>query len=80
MYNVKRLKHYRLTFNKICKKLKITKEMTKLEATAKVSGFRGKYTDDELSAKLGITRPTLYARLLKHNWKLGEIQLILSLK
>lgn len=54
--------------------------MTKLEATAKVSGFRGKYTDEELASKLGITRPTLYARLLKNNWKLGELQLILSLK
>ncbi len=53
--------------------------MTKIEATAKVSGFRGKYTDEELASKLGITRPTLYARLLKHNWKLGELQLILSL-
>lgn len=53
--------------------------MTKIEATAKVSGFRGKYTDDELAIKLGITRPTLYARLLKHNWKLGEMQLVKNL-
>lgn len=53
--------------------------MTKIEATAKVSGFRGKYTDDELATKLGITRPTLYARLLKHNWKLGEMQLVKNL-
>lgn len=50
--------------------------MTKIEATAKISGFRGKYTDDELASKLGITRPTLYVRLLKHNWKLGEMQLV----
>lgn len=54
--------------------------MTKLEATAKVSGFMGKYTDDEIAKKLGITRPTLYARLLKHNWKLGELQLVIQLK
>lgn len=53
--------------------------MTKIEATAKVSGFRGKYTDEELSLRLGISRPTLYARLLKNNWKLGEMQLIISL-
>lgn len=53
--------------------------MTKLEASYKVSGFRGKYTDEQLSNKLGISRPTLYARLLKHNWKLGEIQLIILL-
>lgn len=53
--------------------------MTKSEATAKVSGFRGKYTDEELATKLGISRPTLYVRLAKNNWKLGEIQLVLKL-
>lgn len=57
----------------------MTKNITKIEASAKVSGYRGKYTDDELAKKLGITRPTLYVRLLKHNWKLGELQLVISL-
>jgi len=50
--------------------------MTRLEATTKVSGFRGKYTDEEIAKKIGITKPTLYARLLKHNWKLSEVHLI----
>lgn len=50
--------------------------MTKLEASAKISGFRGKYTDEEICKKIGISKPTLYARLSKHNWKVSELYLI----
>lgn len=53
--------------------------MTKIEASAKVSGYIGKYTYEEISEKLGVTRATLYARLLKHNWKLGELELVKKL-
>lgn len=53
--------------------------MNKLAVTAKVSGFIGKYTYDEIATKLGITRTTLYTRLVKHNWKLGEIELVKKL-
>ena len=50
--------------------------ITKLEATVKVNKLLLSYTYDDLSAKIGITKPTLYARLAKHNWKLGELSLI----
>ena len=53
--------------------------MTKSEASTKVSGFIGKYTYDDIAKKLDMTRTTLYSRLLKHNWKLGEIELIKKL-
>ena len=53
--------------------------MTKLETSTKVSGFIGKYTYDEVAKKLDMTRSTLYARLLKHNWKMGEIELVKKL-
>ncbi len=53
--------------------------MTKLEASTKVSGFIGKYTYDEIAKKLDMTRSTLYSRLVKHNWKLGEIELVKKL-
>lgn len=53
--------------------------MTKLETSTKVSGFIGKYTYDEVAKKLDMTRTTLYARLLKHNWKMGEIELVKKL-
>ena len=53
--------------------------MTKLEASTRVAGFIGKYTYDEIAKKLDITRATLYSRLLKHNWKMGEIELVKKL-
>ena len=50
--------------------------MTKIEATWKVQNFRTRMTDEELCKKIGISKPTLYTRLNKHNRKLGEIALI----
>ncbi len=49
---------------------------TKLEATVKANKLLISCSHDNLAAKLGITKPTLYARLAKHNWKLGELSLI----
>ena len=54
--------------------------MTKEQATLKVQGFRGNYTDEEIAGKLGVSKPTLYTRLKQHNWKKGEISLIEKLK
>lgn len=50
--------------------------MTKLEATTKVQRFRNSFTDEELSKKIGITKPTLYTRIARHNWKVSELFLI----
>ncbi len=50
--------------------------MTKLETTAKVQRLRISYTDEELSKKIGITRPTLNSRVANHKWKVSEIFLI----
>lgn len=50
--------------------------MTNLETTTKVHSLLIKFKHDELAKKIGITKPTLYARLFNHNWKLGEKSLI----
>ncbi len=50
--------------------------MTNKEATLKVKGFRGNVSDEVLAEKIGISRPTLYTRLAKDNWKKGEVELI----
>lgn len=51
--------------------------MEKHPLTAKVARLRGiKFTDEELSELIGISRPTLYVRLEKSNWKKGELELI----
>lgn len=50
--------------------------MTKLEATSKIQRLRLSFTDEDLVKKIGITKPTLYARISKHNWKASEIFLI----
>lgn len=50
--------------------------MTKLETTTKVQRLRLSYTDEELSKKIGITRPTLNSRIANHKWKVSEIFLI----
>jgi predicted DNA-binding protein (UPF0251 family) len=50
--------------------------MTKIEATAKAQRLRLSYNDEELAKKIGISKPTLYTRLTKHNWKLSELHLI----
>ena len=57
----------------------LTKNMTKEEATLKVKGLKGNITDEQLSKKIGISQPTFYTRLLKSNWKKGEIELIKNL-
>ena len=54
--------------------------MTKLEATSKVQRLRLSFSDEDLVKKLGITKPTLYARISRHNWKVSEIFLIEKLK
>jgi len=54
--------------------------MTKLEATSKVQRLRLSFTDEDLVKKIGITKPTLYARISKHNWKVSEIFLIDKMK
>jgi len=50
--------------------------MTKLETTSKVQRLRLSYTDEDLVKKIGITKPTLYARISNHKWKVSEIFLI----
>ena len=54
--------------------------MTKLEATTKIQNLRLTYTDEELSKKIGITRPTLNTRVKNHKWKVSELFLIEKLK
>ena len=53
--------------------------MNQKEATLKVQGLKGNQTDDQLAEKIGISKPTLYTRLVKSNWKKGEIELIKNL-
>jgi len=47
--------------------------MTKIECTSKVLKLRHYRTDDQLCKDIGISKPTLYVRLKKNNWKLTEI-------
>ena len=54
--------------------------MTKLEATSKVQRLRLSFSDEDLVKKIGITKPTLYARISRHNWKVSEIFLIEKMK
>lgn len=55
--------------------------MTKFEATSKIQRLRQTdITDDELAKKIGISKPTLYARITNHNWKVAELFLIENLK
>lgn len=54
--------------------------MTRLEATAKVQRLRLSFTDEEVVKKIGISKPTLYARISNHNWKVAEVFLIEKLK
>lgn len=55
-------------------------EITKLEATTKVRMLMSHRTHDVLASDIGISKPTLYVRLVKHNWKKGEMALIASMK
>lgn len=50
--------------------------MTKYEATQKVKKRLFDKTKEEVSKEIGISRPTLDARLLWNTWKIGEISLI----
>jgi len=47
--------------------------MTKYEATQKVLKRIAISTKDEVSKELGISRPTLDARLQWHKWKVSEL-------
>lgn len=53
--------------------------MTKYEATQKIKKRLIEKTKDEVSKELGISRPTLDARLLYHNWKISELTHIKNL-
>jgi len=50
--------------------------MTNKEATLKVKGFKGNVSDEVLAEKIGISKPTLYTRLVNENWKKGEVKII----
>lgn len=47
--------------------------MTKYEATQKVKKRIQLSTKDEVAKELGISRPTLDARISYHNWKVSEL-------
>ena len=53
--------------------------MTKYEATQKIKKRIDLTTKEEVSKELGISRPTLDARIQWHNWKVSEIHLISTL-
>lgn len=50
--------------------------MTKYDATQKVKKRIQESTKEEVSKELGISRPTLDARLQWHTWKVSELVLI----
>ena len=53
------------------------KELTKLEATNKAKELIASgYGVDNLCKSLGISKPTIYRRLIEHDWKLGELALL----
>ena len=47
--------------------------MTKYEATQKVLKRIAKTSKDDTAKEIGITRPTLDARLKWHTWKISEL-------
>lgn len=51
-----------------------------LESFVKSLIDNGEYSYASMSKYLGISSPTLYTRLVKGDWKKGEIELILKLK
>lgn len=53
--------------------------MNKYDATLKVKKRLFEKTKDEVSKEIGISRPTLDARLSFNNWKISEIYLIKNL-
>jgi hypothetical protein len=46
--------------------------MTRLETTQKIHKLRDVISDEKICALIGISKPTLYTRLNRHNWKLSE--------
>jgi transcriptional regulator of acetoin/glycerol metabolism len=54
--------------------------MTKFEATKKIHAMRQIKPVEEIIKDLGISRPTFYTRLKKHNWKKSEVCLIENIK
>ena len=54
--------------------------MTKHDTTRKIEQIRFYKTDDDVCKIIGISKPTLYVRLKKSNWKTSEIYLIERLK
>lgn len=53
--------------------------MTKFEATQKIKKRLNFKTKDEVAKEIGITRPTLDARLSFHTWKISELTQIKKL-
>lgn len=58
-------------------------ELKKLLANRKLVSFRvsqwiGTYTKGEVCKLLGFTRPTLERRLVLHNWRVSEVEIIMS--
>ena len=53
--------------------------MTKYEATQKVLRKISETSKDEIAKEIGISRPTLDARLKWHNWKISELTHIKTL-
>lgn len=50
--------------------------MTKYEATLKIKKLIDLNTKDQIARDIGISRPTLDARLVYHKWKKSELTLI----
>ncbi len=50
----------------------------RLKATEKVYQLKESMSDLKLANKIGITKKTLYTRLIKSNWTKGEVCLINS--
>lgn len=53
--------------------------MTKYEATVKIKQLIDLSTKEKIAKDIGISRPTLDARLSFHRWKKSELILIKSL-
>ena len=54
--------------------------MTNLEATNAVkAAINNGYSIVDLAVDLGISRPTLYKRIIEHNWKKSEKALLINL-
>ncbi len=53
--------------------------MTKYEATQKVKKAIDNSTKEEVAKKIGISRPTLDARIQWHTWKISELTHIKTL-